>query len=158
MWVTAYFTKDGVPAAGLSPTVKISLVDDGSVVTSGTMSEVGDGFYKYDFFQYDRTKDYMIFCDGVDLPVAERYQALTSGEYGDKIETIRLIDDNVEIRTLLIRKILTNRIELEDGDVNNWKLYDNDDATVLLSWDVTDKSHDEIIQDGYFVSRRSRGK
>lgn len=158
MWVTAYFTKYGIPAAGLSPTVKISLVDDGSVVTSGTMSEVGDGFYKYDFFQYDRTKDYMIFCDGVNLSTTERYKALATGEYGDKIETIRLVDDNIELRTLLVRKILTNRLELEDGSVNNWKLYDNDDNTLLLSWNVTDKAHEEVIQDDYFVSRRSRGR
>ena len=158
MWVTTYFTRSGFPATGLVPTIKISLVEDSSLVAAGVMSEIGDGFYKYDFFQYDRTKDYIIFCDGVNLPTAERYKALATGEYGDQIETIRLVDDNIELRTLLVRKILTNRLELEDGSVNNWRLYDNDDNTLLLSWNVTDKAHEEVIQDDYFVSKRSRGR
>jgi len=44
------------------------------VVTDVAMSEVGDGWYKYDFASYDPTLDYTVRCDGgASLPTGERY-------------------------------------------------------------------------------------
>lgn len=60
----------------------------------------------------------------------------------------------------LIRKILNNRLELADGGVTptkNWKLYDDDDTTVLLEWNVTDKNGLNIAQPSEAPSRRTRG-
>ena len=157
MWISTYFTLNYVGATGLFPIIKIRLVEDGSLVASGTMSELGDGFYRYDFPYYDRTLDYMISCDAVTLPSAERYKASANGEYGNIINDVKIMDDNTEIRALLIRQILTNRLELEDGAVENWKLYDDEDSDVLLSWDVTDKVDDAIFQQSLFDASRSKG-
>lgn len=60
----------------------------------------------------------------------------------------------------LTRKILNNRLELADGGVSptkNWKLYDDDDTTVLLEYDVTDKNGTNILQPTQSPSRRTRG-
>ena len=95
------------------------------------------------------------------LPDPYRYKHLASGEYGDVIDTVNILSDNVEIRTLLIRKILTNRIELFDGGTTtndaNWILYDDNDSDVLATWDITDKDDGDIEQEEYTDSTRSKG-
>ena len=59
MIITAYFSEDGSPKTGLSPTLDIiDLSDNSVVVNDGAMSEVGQGWYKYTFAGYDNTKDY----------------------------------------------------------------------------------------------------
>ncbi|NIQ78488.1 MAG: hypothetical protein GTN93_10420 [Anaerolineae bacterium] len=60
----------------------------------------------------------------------------------------------------LMRKILNNRLELADGGVTptaNWVLYDDDDTTTLLTYDVTDKTGTNIIQPIDAPARRTRG-
>jgi hypothetical protein len=158
MWVTTYFQNSGVGATGLSPIIRIRKVEDGSVVSSGTMTEVGEGIYTFDFAGYDREEDYAILCDAITLPAHNRYKFLSSGEYGDVVETVGLLSDNIEIRTLLIKKILANKLELSDGDTENWVLYDDDDTTVLTTWDVTDKTDGPIEEPHYGNSRRTRGQ
>lgn len=157
MWVVTYFDTGWGPATGLFPMVRIRDVEDGSVVASGTMSEKGDGFYAYDFVGYDITKDYTVFCDSITLPTGKRYKYLATGEYGDIINTVDLISDNVEIRALLVRKIMTNKMDLNDGGTDNWILYDDDNASELLKWDVTDKTDDDIHQIDHEVSGRTKG-
>ncbi len=156
MWVTTYFHQFGEPATGLSPIIRIRDVETGDLIADGTMSELGDGFYTYDFSGHDITKDYLMFCDAVTLQPQFRYKYLSSGEYGDIINTVGTLSDNVEIRTLLIKKILANRLELADGDSENWVLYDDDSVTPLLTWDVTGKTDDSIEQDAGTESRRSK--
>jgi hypothetical protein len=57
----------------------------------------------------------------------------------------------------LVRKVLNNRLELFDGDTDNWKLYDDDDATILLEYNVRDKTGAPVgIADGA-PARRTRG-
>lgn len=158
MVIVTYFQNKGIASIGLSPLIRIRDVEDGSVVASGTMSELGDGLYTFDFVDYDILKDYAIICDAITLPQENRYKFLSSGEYGNVIDTVGLLSDNIEIRTLLIKKILTNRLDLEDGSSGNLKLYDDDDTSVLASWDVTDKSNNPIVERPNNNSRRSRGK
>jgi hypothetical protein len=107
---------------------------------------------------FDIEEDYVILCDAVTLPAGNRYKFLTSGEYGDIIDTVGLLSDNMEIRTLMIRKILTNKLELSDGDTANWVLYDNDDTSVLATWDVTDNTDGPIVERPNDNSRRTRGQ
>jgi hypothetical protein len=56
-----------------------------------------------------------------------------------------------------IRKILVNRLELAEGSTGNWVLYDDDDSTVLLTWDVTDKDGTAITLSSGSPARRTRG-
>lgn len=58
---------------------------------------------------------------------------------------------------VLIEKLLRNRLELADGGVGNWILYDNDDVTPLLTWDVTDKNGNPIAVPAGVPARRTRG-
>lgn len=66
MWTVAFFTDNaGNPAAGLTPTIRIrDLASDTLVITDQSMTEVGDGFYKYNFTTFDSSKDYSVRCDG----------------------------------------------------------------------------------------------
>jgi len=151
MWILAAFSEDGEPALGLSPTVRIRDVSNGSlVVTDDPMVEKGDGFYGYDFATYSGTEDYAIRCDSVTLSGTDRYAYSSSGEYSDVL-------DNIDVRTILVRKIQTNRLELADGDISNWILYDDDNTTPLLTFSVTDKNGNLITQQTSTPSRRSKG-
>lgn len=82
--INSFFTNNGVPALGLTPTLRIWEVDGTAhmLVSGGspinTMIEVGDGFYKFEFttiLGFDATKNYVFRSDGgVTLSDTERYQ------------------------------------------------------------------------------------
>lgn len=57
----------------------------------------------------------------------------------------------------LLRKLSNNRLELKEGATDNWELYDDDDSTVLLSYDVTDKTGTAITISADVPARRTRG-
>lgn len=69
------FTRSGVPETGLVPIITIREVPAGTIVVNGaTMSEVGTGFYSYNFTEFDENKNYAIICDaGPTLFGGERY-------------------------------------------------------------------------------------
>lgn len=78
------FTSSGVPALGLTPTIRIWALNQGSpqtdvlVVGGGSplafMSETGDGLYKYNFAAYDPFTDYAFRADGgAGLADVDRY-------------------------------------------------------------------------------------
>ena len=75
MIITAYFSSGGAPATGLSPTIDIRDVSDGSLdIDDGSMTEVGSGWYKYDFSGATATKQYSWVVDGgSSLADPERY-------------------------------------------------------------------------------------
>jgi hypothetical protein len=56
----------------------------------------------------------------------------------------------------LARKVLTNRLELKDGDSGNWILYDDDDSP-LLEFDVTDVNDGPIVNDVGVPAKRTKG-
>ncbi len=87
MNIVAFFTSSGVPATGISPTIRVRNVSTGAlVVTDQAMTETGDGFYSYDFSGYDALLDYAIRCDGTaTLPAAERYTYAGNESYFDDI-------------------------------------------------------------------------
>lgn len=73
--ILAHFKNTGIPATGLSATVRIRNAASGAlIITDAVMTEIGDGGYKYDFTSYDPTLDYSIRADGTsELPDADRY-------------------------------------------------------------------------------------
>lgn len=158
MWIMAHFTHSDVPVTGLSPLVTIVNIDTGAtVIGNAGMIDKAGGFYGYDFVGYDVTKNYTFTCDSVTLSGTERYNFATSGEYGTILDDIHDTVDIVDVRTLLLRKIQTNKLELNDGDTGNWILYDDNNWTPLLTFNVTDKNGDLIIQQVHVPSRRSKG-
>jgi hypothetical protein len=82
MIISSFFTNNGNPQTGLTPTIRIwEVVGVGSdtlIVNNAPMVETGDGFYKYNFVAYDASKDYVFRTDGGGtLPAGERYQSGT---------------------------------------------------------------------------------
>jgi hypothetical protein len=54
-------------------------------------------------------------------------------------------------------KLAKNRLELVDGSVNNWILYDDDDSTPLLTFSVVDKNNNGISLPSGAPAKRTRG-
>lgn len=74
MWIKAYFAEDGAPKAGLTPTVTVYRDSDSAVVVNAqNMTEIGTGFYKYEFTTYDEEESYSYVADSVTLTAFERY-------------------------------------------------------------------------------------
>lgn len=73
--ILAFFTDSGAPKTGLTPTIRIWDIGAGSLdVVDEDMTEVGDGFYNYNFTDYDEEKDYAIRMDGTaTLSNTDRY-------------------------------------------------------------------------------------
>jgi len=79
MRILAYFTQDGDPKTGLTPTIKIVELSSNSVIVNEeTMSETAiPGSYQYNFTNYNVYNDYAIRCDGG--PTLSNYERYTYG-------------------------------------------------------------------------------
>lgn len=81
MIISSFFTSNGTPATGLTPSLLIWSITGSSqtlVTPSVSMLEVGNGFYQYQFSAYDSTQDYLFGVDGgSSLSNSERYQSGT---------------------------------------------------------------------------------
>ena len=167
MWVGAVFENSYGPVNGLNPIVNIKDMDGPVIVNGDPMTEVGSGFegvYIYDFTLYDSTKDYIIMCDSVTLSGTYRYTYGFTGEYNDILNShtttlsgIESTANDIDIRTVLLRKIETNKLVLQDGSTDNWVLYEDDDTTPLLTFSVRDKDGAAIIQPSNSPSIRYKG-
>ena len=157
MLISAQFSESGIPKDGLSPLVRVRDLSDGSIIVNDVgMSSTGDGFYVYDFSAYNSSKDYSVLCDSVTLSGSERYTYGTSDDY-DLVTQIESTVNDIDVRTILIRKIQTNRLELSDGNPGVWRLYDDDSLSVLLTFQISDKDGGAISQPSSAPSRRSKG-
>lgn len=76
--ITAHFTINNNPATGLSPTIIIIRLEPATNVleiNGDTLSEIGGGWYRYDFGAYDISKSYVFTIDGGNsLQAADRYK------------------------------------------------------------------------------------
>lgn len=75
-YVATPFTKNGNPALGLAPEIKIFNLENNSLVISGVCLEVpnSEGVYKYKFLTYDSNISYTFVIDGgTILPPGERF-------------------------------------------------------------------------------------
>ena len=157
MLISAQFSENNMPKDGLSPIVRVRDFSDGSiVVNNATMSGTGDGFYVYGFSAYNSSKNYSVLCDSVTLSGTERYTYGTSDDY-DLVTQIESTVNDIDVRAILIEKIQRNKLKLSDGSSDNWVLYDNDNVTPLLTFSVTDKNGNSILQPTGSPARRTRG-
>lgn len=70
----AYFSENGSPKTGLSPTIIARKDSDGTVVVNGLgMTETGNGFYRYTYAAQDFSEGYHYIADSVTLTGSERY-------------------------------------------------------------------------------------
>jgi hypothetical protein len=121
MLIVSFFTEQGAPKIGLSPTVDIVDIEADSLVVNGaTMSALTTmtHCYTYNFTGYNELKKYAITVDGGGaLNNLDRYQ------YADNI------GGDVE----MVRKKITNTGEL-DGSNNIFTDYDDDQVTALRTF------------------------
>lgn len=93
-----------------------------------------------------------------DEAIASHLGVGSTGEFLGRVTAARASNiDDTNTRARLVEKIMRNRLALADGDTGNWVLYDDDSLTPLLTWPVTDKDGDTIIQQKHVPSRRGRG-
>ena len=102
--VVVWYSEGGAAKTGLSVTVDIRDVADGSLdVNDGAMTEVCSGWYRYDFAAADSTKQYVCLCDGGSgLCDPERYRegslidALTLSNIEGKLPTNYIMGSSVQ--------------------------------------------------------------
>jgi hypothetical protein len=140
MIITTHYTKEGTPETGLTPTITIRLISNNNVVVNAElMTEVGGGFYKYDFVGYDENVEYAFIADaGITLSDYERYTTGTNE-----------LDTSKNVQT--IRKVQTNAYKI-DKTLNQMMVYDDDDTTPILTFDLKD---DEGNSDSETVYERT---
>jgi hypothetical protein len=152
MYLTVFFTESSIPKTGLSPTVKIRDVSDNSVVVNGgALTEVGDGWYKYDFTTFDDTKNYTILFDGgAALPNSERYAASGSTGLTQSNVASAVWDEDLSTHDTLgtagsylsiIKQIETGRWKIENSVMI---LYSEDGTTPLYRFRLYDRDHNSV--------------
>lgn len=104
--IPAHFVNDGAPLPGLTPVISILELATGiPVVTNIPMTEVGLGFYRYDFLTWDPTKDYCYLIDGgAALQNYQRYRVGTTGVAG------------------AVQQVLVDTGVLRDVEQGSWEL------------------------------------
>jgi len=157
--ISSLFTSSGTPVLGLSPTIRIWEVltaGDVLIVTDAPMTEVGDGFYKYEFATYDPLKDYLFRTyGGATLPTSEQYQKASNrnsakevwsadtasnnlaGSFGEAVNDI-----NINVSTALtvldiLLKYQSNRTKV-DPVANTLTIYDDDGISILQVFNLYD--------------------
>ena len=75
MNILSFFTDHGIPAENLIPKIKIvDVTDSTAIIVWELMTEISDGWYKYDFLKYNYKKEYVVIADGgPTLNDGERY-------------------------------------------------------------------------------------
>jgi len=136
MLITSFFTDNGIPKTGLTPTIRIrDLSDNSLVITDASMNEVAEGFYSYEFAEYDDTKDYAIRTDGgASLNNYERYQSATNNT-GGLAEQASLTTIGLNVTTIL--NIEKGKWEIKE---NKLILYAEDGIAVLYQFNLLDSN------------------
>ena len=156
--VTTYVTTAGAPATGLSVTVRIWRVRAATqtlVVTDAAMTEVGDGFYKYEFTTWDPLENYVFRSDsGVAQADSERYatgaSGLTKEEVADQVWDETKADHsivgstgealtNIEGIVEILLKFEANR-SLIDPVAKTLTIYDDDETTPIHVFALKDST------------------
>lgn len=154
--VTAFICLGGVPKTGLSPIIRIWEVTTGVdtlVVAAGSMTEVGDGFYKYVFTSYDQSKNWAMRVDGdptgTTLAGPERYQVAVNESFEEDISFEvweEKSDDHGNLspdRTTggllnLLTAIMSNRTRIDTASAT-MTIYDSDCVTPLIVFNLKDQ-------------------
>jgi len=114
--LSAYFSNAGVPALGLPATIRVrDLSNNSLVVTDAAMTEVGDGFYSYNFVGYVPAKEYVIRADGgATLSGADRYSTGRNSNYIADIEASAVLAKESTVSLIPTNPLLTTDLRLNN--------------------------------------------
>ncbi len=150
--ITVFFTVNGVPQTGLTPTIDIWEVSpDSLVINDDPLVEIGQGWYRYNYTSYDYVKSYVFTVDGgVALTACERYKVGGNESFVEDISYEVWEEPALDHTTLganptmggymnLIKAVLVNRTRIDVGTAT-LTVYDNDCITPLLVFDLKDSA------------------
>ena len=131
MKIIAFFSENGTPKTGLSPTIDIWKIDGTKVINAQAMTEIAGGFYNYDFTDYDEDENYCIRADGTTaLSGNDRYVYSTNETAG----------------VGKILKIQKNKWEIKG---NQMIFYDDDGVNPIYTFNLQNKSGSGTEKDVY---------
>lgn len=159
--ISSLFSSGGTPTTGLSPSIRIweiATLGDTLLITDDPMSEVGDGFYKYEFAAYNPRKEYLFRTDGGGgLPASERFQKASNknsakevwaadtatnnitDSFGEAINDMNLnVSTALSVLDILL-KFQANRTKV-DINANTLTIYDDDGVTPIHIFDLFDET------------------
>lgn len=179
--ITVRFRSAGVPQTGLTPRIRIWAINAGSpqtdvlVIGGGSpegapMTEVGDGFYKYNFTSYDPRQEYVFgadggstlangdrYCEGAsDCPDPEENadavwnatatNYLTVGSTGALLNNINANTNSLVISVATVQSLVTTLLKYDESRTridttnNTLTIYDSDCSTVLRVFELRDSA------------------
>lgn len=170
--ITVHFTSNGYPQSGLTPTIDIYELGNSpsvntEIVVQGATTEIGGGWYRYDFVGYDSTKSYVFTFDGgATLSITDRYRVggneshaediapavweeqttshLSSGTTGLMLTQIKADTASVLISEAAMTVLLSTIVKYErnrtkiDVSAAQLVIYDDDGTTPLTTFDLRD--------------------
>lgn len=157
MEIITYFTRGGVPVTGLSPTLDIWTIAGVQVATSVSMSEVDGGFYRYDYEDYDGTREYCLRADGgSSLSIADRFTYGTNDAGSVKLDTSAIISSLTALKGSSFRddkdtiRSVSDRLDsVVSGAGGRWRIeggkmvfYDYNNKKKISEFDLKDELRD----------------
>lgn len=126
--ITTFFTSgSGAPAVGLTPTIRVLDVDTVTLVTASVMQEVGDGWYSFEFLQYDFSGSYAIRTDGGTGSLDSRFTFAGNESFVDDIWGVQREDHKLLGST---GEGLRDIFDIEKGD---WRITSGGDLILTRS-------------------------
>lgn len=167
--LTVHFTTSGLPVTGLNPIINIyelNLTDPSIntlIINNGITTEIGQGWYRYDFSSYDPIKSYTyVFDGGNTLTDWERFKAgkqeelplniwddpstnhLISGTMGFMLTQVKSDTTSTMISQSSITSLINLLLKYEmnktkiDPATATLTIYDDDCTTILHQFNLKD--------------------
>lgn len=147
--IPVFFTNVGVGATGLTVTVDIIRISDGTkVVTAGAASEISDGAYKFDFVAFDNAEDYLtIFDAGVAAVVDSRFargiiaevREQISDQVWDEAESDHVAAGSTGLVMKIVRTFLMNKRILREISATSfeYEVFEDGGSVIFLKGTIT---------------------
>ena len=140
MIIISFFTEEGTPKVGLSPTLNVADIEADTLAISGAsmsgLASMSHAYY-YDFASYDENKKYAITVDGgAALNDSDRYQFATN-------ET-----ENLETGISLLSNMEGGRWKI-DVPNKQWVYYKEDNITEIARFDLFDADGNPSVETIY---------
>lgn len=171
--ITVHYTSVGVPTVGLTPIINIFELDSYDqnintlVVSNGNTCEIGQGWYRYDFIEYNPSKNYVYTFDGGDsLTTGDRYKIggnesfvedisngvweeplsghLSTGTSGFALTQIKSDSTSLMVSQVAITSLVNTLLKYErnrtkiNTSTSTLTIYDNDGTTPLTTFHLKD--------------------
>jgi hypothetical protein len=144
---TAFITSSGIPQLGLTPTIDIwTSAGAVSLPLTPAVTEIGGGFYYYEYAAYDPTIDYFARIDaGAGLSASDRYIPLTN-DLGQITAQLNAQDTNISYILGLVQSNFRMKTQTYDsyGHLTG--------ATICIYANKTDAAADTSAINTYAVS------